>query len=229
MLQPVTSGRRRAPAQPTSTRRSATLATVALAAAAGIALTAFFPSPEVSPTATPTAGDGPAVAAPVTADVQAVIDFGRESPQATTATKAPKTTVLSTPVDDAAFAPPIKGAAIASSFGYRVNPMGGFGNELHTGTDYAGACGTPVLASRAGTVVESGWHAYGGGQRIGVDHGGGLETSYNHLSVLGVNVGTKVSKGQNVGAVGNTGNSTGCHLHFELLVDGEKVDPQSRL
>lgn len=228
MFQPVTSARRRAPAKPHSTRRSAALATGALAAAAGITLTAFFPSPGTVPTAAPTAGDGPAVAAPVTADAQAVIDFAKESPQATAATKAPKTSVLSTPVDDA-FAAPIKGAAITSSFGYRVNPLGGFGEELHTGTDYAGACGTPVLASRAGTVTESGWHAYGGGQRIVVDHGGGLETSYNHLSVLGVNVGTKVSKGQNLGAVGTTGNSTGCHLHFELLIDGEKVDPQSRL
>lgn len=229
MLYPVTTGRRRAPAQSASTRRSAALATGALAAAAGIALTAFFPAPGVSPSEAPIAGSGPAVAAPVTADAQAEVDFGKEAPQATAATKAPKTTVLSTPVDDTEFAAPIEGASIASPFGYRVNPMGGFGDELHTGTDYAGACGTPVLSSRAGTVVESGWHAYGGGQRIVVDHGGGLETSYNHLSVLGVNVGAEVSKGQNLGAVGSTGNSTGCHLHFELLVDGEKVDPQSRL
>nr|WP_024476543.1 M23 family metallopeptidase [Arthrobacter sp. CAL618] len=107
--------------------------------------------------------------------------------------------------------------------------MGGYGDELHTGTDYSGACGTPVLASRAGTVVESGWHAYGGGQRIVVDHGGGLQTSYNHLSVLGVTVGQKVGKAEGLGAVGSTGNSTGCHLHFELLVNGEKVDPQTRL
>ena len=165
--------------------------------------------------------------APVTADANATIDFGKESPLATASTPAAKTTVLSS--NAATFAAPIKGASIASSFGYRVNPMGGFGDELHTGTDYAGACGTPVLASRAGTVVESGWHAYGGGQRIVVDHGGGLETSYNHLSVLGVTVGQKVDKAQDLGAVGSTGNSTGCHLHFELLVDGEKVDPQTRL
>ncbi|WP_243400553.1 M23 family metallopeptidase [Arthrobacter sp. Bz4] len=210
-----------------SNRRSAVLAVGVLAAAAGLVLTAAFPSPEASPSAAPTAGTGPAVAAPVTADAEAEIDFSKESPLATAATPKAKTTVLSS--DVAAFTTPIKGAEIASSFGYRVNPMGGYGDELHTGTDYAGACGTPVLASRAGTVVESGWHAYGGGQRIVVDHGGGLQTSYNHLSVLGVTVGQKVGKAEGLGAVGSTGNSTGCHLHFELLVDGEKVDPQTRL
>ncbi|GAA1125522.1 M23 family metallopeptidase [Arthrobacter flavus] len=203
------------------------LAVGVLAAAAGLVLTAAFPAPESSPSAAPTAASGAAVAAPVTADAEADIDFGRESPVATAATAEAKTTVLSS--DAATFITPIEGAEIASSFGYRVNPLGGYGDELHTGTDYAGACGTPVLASRAGTVVESGWHAYGGGQRIVVDHGGGLETSYNHLSVIGVTVGEKVDKAQGLGAVGSTGNSTGCHLHFELLVDGEKVDPQTRL
>ncbi|MBG6179613.1 M23 family metallopeptidase [Arthrobacter sp. CAN_A1] len=225
MPKPVTSGRRRAPVQPTPIRRSALLATGALAAAAGLTLTAFFPSAEMSPS--PVAHEPAGPTAPVTADADATIDFGKESPLAMASTPAAKTTVLSS--DAATFAAPIKGAPIASSFGYRVNPMGGFGDELHTGTDYAGACGTPVLASRAGTVVESGWHAYGGGQRIVVDHGGGLETSYNHLSVLGVTVGQKVNKAQGLGAVGSTGNSTGCHLHFELLVDGEKIDPQTRL
>ncbi|MHA7154197.1 M23 family metallopeptidase [Arthrobacter sp. TMN-50] len=225
MLQPVTSGRRRASAPHTSTRRSAVIAAGVLAAAAGLALTAFSPAVEAPPS--PAAKQVAVPTAPVTADSQAEIDFSKESPLATASTLAAKTTVLSS--DAASFAAPIKDATIASSFGYRVNPMGGFGEELHTGTDYAGACGTPVLASRTGTVVESGWHAYGGGQRIVVDHGGGLETSYNHLSTLGVSVGDTVAKGQGLGAVGSTGNSTGCHLHFELLVDGEKVDPQTRL
>ena len=225
---PATSGRRRAPVKPTSSRRTAVLAAAAFAAASGLALTAVFPSPEVASSAATL--DARATGAPVTANPDAEISFDRESPLATAATAKAKTTVLSSSVSDAeVFAAPIKGASIASSFGYRVNPMGGLGDELHTGTDYAGACGTPVSSSRSGTVVESGWHAYGGGQRIVVDHGGGLETSYNHLSVLGVTVGDAVEKGQNLGAVGSTGNSTGCHLHFEFLVDGEKVDPQSRL
>ncbi|MHA7293339.1 M23 family metallopeptidase [Arthrobacter sp. HLT1-21] len=225
MHHPVTSGRRRASVEPTFPRRSVVLATGALAAAAGLTLTAFFPSAEVPPRPIADAVTSPT--APVTADADATIDFGKESPLAMASTPAAKTTVLSS--DAATFAAPITEATIASPFGYRVNPMGGLGDELHTGTDYAGACDTPVLASRAGTVVESGWHAYGGGQRIVVDHGGGLETSYNHLNTLGVSVGDAVAKGQGIGAVGSTGNSTGCHLHFELLVDGEKVDPQTRL
>lgn len=77
---------------------------------------------------------------------------------------------------------------VASTFGYRVNPLGGSGTELHTGVDYASACGTPVKAADAGTVVDSGWHAYGGGQRILIDHGDGLKTTYNHLSALDVAV-----------------------------------------
>jgi murein DD-endopeptidase MepM/ murein hydrolase activator NlpD len=126
----------------------------------------------------------------------------------------------------AGLAGPLDQLAIASPFGYRANPLGGYGtSELHAGIDYAGACGTRVKAASSGTVVEAGWHAYGGGQRIVVDHGGGLKTTYNHLSVIGVAVGQKVAQGEQVGAVGTTGNSTGCHLHFEVMVNDVKVDP----
>jgi murein DD-endopeptidase MepM/ murein hydrolase activator NlpD len=100
---------------------------------------------------------------------------------------------------------------------------------MHTGTDFAGACGTPVLAAGSGTVTESGWHPYGGGQRIVIDHGGGLQTTYNHLGSLGTTVGQKIDRADTIGAVGTTGNSTGCHLHFEVVVDGKTVDPSSHL
>jgi murein DD-endopeptidase MepM/ murein hydrolase activator NlpD len=128
--------------------------------------------------------------------------------------------------DRKAFGAPVDNPVLASTFGHRVNPVSGAADELHEGLDYSGACGTPVKAADAGTVVDSGWHAYGGGQRIVVDHGDGLKTTYNHLSALDVQAGTKVKRGDVLGAVGSTGNSTGCHLHFEVMVDDKKVDPK---
>jgi murein DD-endopeptidase MepM/ murein hydrolase activator NlpD len=122
-------------------------------------------------------------------------------------------------------AAPLDNLTVASTFGYRVNPLGGYEPELHTGIDYAGACGTPVKASDKGVVVEAGWHAYGGGQRIVIDHGEGLKSTYNHLSQIGVATGQTVARGGRIGAVGTTGNSTGCHLHFEVMVNDAKVDP----
>ncbi|WP_028280280.1 M23 family metallopeptidase [Arthrobacter sp. H5] len=112
-----------------------------------------------------------------------------------------------------------------SPFGYRVSPITGFGGEFHEGQDYSQSCGTPVKASAAGTVTFAGWHAFGGGNRVVVDHGNGLETTYNHLSVIDVSVGQVVARGELVAKVGTTGASTGCHLHFEVLVDGQTVDP----
>lgn len=121
---------------------------------------------------------------------------------------------------------PVQSTVVASTFGYRVDPLDGYGSEFHTGQDYASACGTPVTAAAPGTVVDSGWHAYGGGQRVVIDHGDGLKTTYNHLGALYVAAGTIVQCDAQLGAVGSTGTSTGCHLHFEVMVDDEKVDPQ---
>ncbi|MBP3037811.1 M23 family metallopeptidase [Arthrobacter sp. zg-ZUI100] len=112
-----------------------------------------------------------------------------------------------------------------SGFGYRVSPITGTAGELHRGQDFAAACGTEVTAAASGTVTEAGWHSFGGGNRIVVDHGNGVETTYNHLSALGVAVGATVERGDLLGASGSTGASTGCHLHFEVMVNGEVVDP----
>ena len=71
-----------------------------------------------------------------------------------------------------------------SPFGYRVSPITGYAGELHTGQDYGAPCGTPVAAAAGGTVVEAGFQVGGGGNRIVVDHGNGLETTYNHLSTI---------------------------------------------
>ncbi|MCQ9164166.1 M23 family metallopeptidase [Arthrobacter sp. STN4] len=121
--------------------------------------------------------------------------------------------------------PPLAALTVTSPFGYRSNPLTGAGGELHTGIDFAGTCGTAVFASGAGTVTEAGWSQYGGGNRIVVDHGGGIKTTYNHLESIGVSVGQQVGAGAQIAGVGSTGNSTGCHLHFEVMVDGQTVDP----
>lgn len=113
----------------------------------------------------------------------------------------------------------------SSGFGPRINPLTGAAGEFHTGQDFAAACGSPVKVAAGGTVTFSGWHPYGGGNRIVVDHGNGLSTSYNHLSSLGVHVGQKVERGDVIAASGTTGASTGCHLHFEVMVNGQTVDP----
>ncbi|MHA7270167.1 M23 family metallopeptidase [Arthrobacter sp. HLT1-20] len=121
--------------------------------------------------------------------------------------------------------PPLASLTVTSPFGYRTNPLSGAGGELHNGIDFGAACGTAVFASGSGTVTEAGWSQYGGGNRIVVDHGGGIKTTYNHLDSIGVSVGQQVSAGAQIAGVGSTGNSTGCHLHFEVVVNGQTVDP----
>lgn len=121
-------------------------------------------------------------------------------------------------------AAPLDRAVLSSPFGTRISPITGAG-ELHTGQDMSEACGTTVKAAAAGTVTFAGWHAYGGGNRVVVKHANGLETTYNHLSATDVVVGQTVDRGEAIARVGSTGASTGCHLHFEVLVDGKNVDP----
>ena len=106
---------------------------------------------------------------------------------------------------------------ISSRYGYRWG-------RRHLGDDYAAAVGTPIRASDGGTVVTAGWY-YGYGLTIIIDHGGGVRTLYGHCSKLYVSVGDKVFQGQNIAAIGNTGNSTGPHCHFEIIVNGSHVDP----
>ena len=112
---------------------------------------------------------------------------------------------------------------ITSPFGYRIHPI--FGTmRFHTGVDIGAYYGSPVLASDSGVVIDSGWLG-GYGNCIIVDHGGGYSTIYAHCSELYVSYGQSVSKGQQIAAVGSTGNSTGPHLHFEVRINGEPVDP----
>lgn len=121
-------------------------------------------------------------------------------------------------------------ARISSSFGMRRHPILRI-SRLHTGTDFAAACGAPVYASADGQIIQAGW-AGGYGNRIVVDHGylggTGLATTYNHLSRI-VRGGGNVKRGQLIGYSGTTGLSTGCHLHFEVLSNGDFVNPQRYL
>jgi murein DD-endopeptidase MepM/ murein hydrolase activator NlpD len=108
-------------------------------------------------------------------------------------------------------------APITSPFGWRWGRM-------HEGIDLGAAYGSPIAAAAAGVVIYAGWEG-GYGNLVVIDHGGGLATAYGHQSRIAVSVGQSVSQGETIGYVGSTGHSTGPHLHFEVRVNGQAVDP----
>lgn len=113
---------------------------------------------------------------------------------------------------------------VSSRFGLRIHPITGE-KKTHTGIDIASNQGTTVYASDGGSVTLAGWNG-GYGNCIMIDHGNGYVTLYGHLSSISVSQGQSVSQGDVIGAVGSTGNSTGPHLHFEVLKDGSRIDPE---
>jgi murein DD-endopeptidase MepM/ murein hydrolase activator NlpD len=118
---------------------------------------------------------------------------------------------------------PLDSIRIVSPYGYRVHPI--YGNvRLHTGDDLDADSGDPIRAAGTGTVVSAGWLGGYGNATI-VDHGGGLATLYAHQSALLVTEGERVVKGQVIGRVGCTGSCTGPHLHYEVRINGNPVDP----
>ncbi|TFC10429.1 M23 family metallopeptidase [Cryobacterium algoritolerans] len=127
-------------------------------------------------------------------------------------------------LSDQGWALPVSGW-ISDSFGPRPNkPVAGVG-PFHSGTDLAAPCGRSVRAATGGTVVYAGWlGSYG--NWVLVDHGNGVQTGYAHNSVIRVGVGQRVSAGEVISDAGTTGASSGCHLHFEVRVDGARIDPQ---
>jgi murein DD-endopeptidase MepM/ murein hydrolase activator NlpD len=133
---------------------------------------------------------------------------------------------------------PLPGARVSSSFGWRATPPGtidfnGQGGYMHTGTDFAAGCGTPLYAPAAGTVFSAGWGNDGGGYRVKISHGvvqgNSLTTVFYHNASVVVSSGQQVSQGQLIAYVGSTGNSTGCHSHFETWLNGQAVDPMNLL
>jgi murein DD-endopeptidase MepM/ murein hydrolase activator NlpD len=113
---------------------------------------------------------------------------------------------------------------LEGGFGGRRNPFGGGSYEFHSGQDIEAAHGDPVVAGASGTVTFVGWQS-GYGQLVVIDHGGGLTTRYGHLSHIDVAQGQKVERSQFIGRVGSTGRSTGPHLHYEVRINDEPVNP----
>lgn len=126
-------------------------------------------------------------------------------------------------LSDQGWARPV-GGRISDGFGPRVAPTAG-ASSYHRGVDLGAGCGTPVYAASAGTVNYAGW--YGGlGNWVQISHGAGVQTSYAHNNQLVVSPGETVAAGQLISLAGTTGVSTGCHLHFEITVDGTRIDPE---
>jgi murein DD-endopeptidase MepM/ murein hydrolase activator NlpD len=122
---------------------------------------------------------------------------------------------------------PINGARLSSSFGLRKHPIDGF-TKMHRGTDFAAPKGTPIMASGNGIIKKVGWCG-GGGNCIKIRHNSSYETVYAHMSKFarGMKTGVRVKQGQTIGFVGSTGKSTGPHLHYEVIVNGKKVNSQT--
>lgn len=118
---------------------------------------------------------------------------------------------------------PVDGT-LEGGFGGRRNPFGGSGYEFHSGQDIEAPWGAPVIAGASGKVSFVGWQN-GYGQLVIVDHGGGLSTRYGHLSHIDVELNQTVERAQLLGKVGSTGRSTGPHLHYEVRINDQAVDP----
>ena len=122
---------------------------------------------------------------------------------------------------------PINGARLSSPFGMRKHPIDGF-NKMHKGTDFAAPLGTPIMASGDGVIKKAGWCG-GGGNCVVIKHNSTYQTIYAHMSKFnrGIRAGVRVKQGQTIGFVGSTGKSTGPHLHYEVVVNGKKVNSQT--
>ena len=121
---------------------------------------------------------------------------------------------------------PINGARLSSPFGMRKHPIDGF-NKMHKGTDFAAPMGTPIMASGDGVIKKAGWCG-GGGNCIVIKHNSTYQTVYAHMSKFakGIRSGVRVKQAQIIGYVGSTGKSTGPHLHYEVIVNGKKINSQ---
>ena len=130
-------------------------------------------------------------------------------------------------VEKALMKTPINGARLSSSFGLRKHPILGF-NKMHRGTDFAAKAGTQIMASGSGTIMLAKWCG-GGGNCVKIKHNSTYETIYAHMQAFakGIKKGRKVKQGQIIGYVGSTGMSTGPHLHYEVIINGKKINSQT--
>ena len=119
---------------------------------------------------------------------------------------------------------PINGARLSSPFGNRKHPILGF-TKHHNGTDFAAPIGTPIMASGNGTVIKAGWCG-NGGNCVRIRHNSSYTTGYGHLSKFATKTGRRVRQGQIIGYVGNTGMSTGPHLHYTVKYNGKFINSQ---
>lgn len=216
-------------------------ATVTVALLVGVTITGANAGTGAGSTVVPAASGAAVAEPPAQASPGAAISFDRSLVATAPASKAPAASASGStasqqpapaaagPVSSSPLAAPLASMSVSSPFGFRTSPITGGSGELHTGLDLVASCQTAVFAAGPGTVVEAGWSAYGGGNRIVVDHGNGLKSTYNHLASIETGVGAAVGAGQRLAAAGTTGNSTGCHLHFEVVLNGQTVDPQGWL
>jgi murein DD-endopeptidase MepM/ murein hydrolase activator NlpD len=119
---------------------------------------------------------------------------------------------------------PVKNYTYTSGYGVRYDPFTGT-TAMHRGVDLAGPVGEKIYAAADGVVVAAGYHSGGYGRFIEIDHGAGIVTRYGHLSRIGVRKGDTVRRSDEIGRMGSTGRSTGSHLHYEVLIDGDQVNP----
>ena len=129
-------------------------------------------------------------------------------------------------VEKALMKTPINGARLSSAFGMRKHPILGY-NKMHKGTDFAAPMGTPIMASGSGIITRARWCG-GGGNCVKIKHNSTYETIYAHMKnfARGIKEGVRVKQGQIIGYVGSTGNSTGPHLHYEVVINGKKINSQ---
>jgi murein DD-endopeptidase MepM/ murein hydrolase activator NlpD len=175
-------------------------------------------------------GTGVSIAGAVSASADAFVSYSRTVVFTEARPVNEKLDVVSTKVRRPAagsLMAPLEVLVATSHFGLRTSPISGAAGEFHWGQDFAAACGTNVFAADAGVVRAVGWHPWGGGNRVEIDHGNGLITTYNHLEGIGVKKGQSVQVGQLIAKVGTTGSSTGCHLHFETILNGKHTDPDN--
>ena len=170
----------------------------------------------------------PGLAPAILTDSRALVPFGRTMVRTVakggTAPLNVASAGLKRPPEGSLMAP-LEVLTSSSPFGYRVSPITGTDGDFHLGQDFAAGCGTRVYSADAGVVRAAGWHPWGGGNRVEIDHGNGLITTYNHLEAIAVRAGDTVQVGQVIARVGTTGWSTGCHLHFETILHGKHTSP----